>query len=73
MFFIKTGKLLDVEKFLENETAKFIDPDDLGRLQSFYLEEKALKKLQVLIKRVEKKLQVEREKEQQRIKDENSF
>ena len=73
IFYIKTGKLLDVETFLKNENAKFIDPSDLERLEWFYLRWKNLKKLQKLIQKAEKKLVVERHKELQKIKDENSF
>jgi len=73
IYFIKTWKLLDVEKFLKNDSARFIDPDDLTKLDWFYLEDKGIKKLQKLIEKASKKLKTERDRELQRIKDENSI
>lgn len=73
IYFIKTGKFLDIEKFLKNDNAKFLNPSDLEKLEWFYLDSKNIKKLQALIKKAEKKLKTERDKELQRIKDESSF
>lgn len=62
-FYMKTDKDISEIEVLEGDGAKFIDPEELRKLEWFYLKWASLDKLLFLIKKAKKRIEIQEKKE----------
>ncbi len=72
-YYIHSGTETIEAQHLSKRNSQFIQISDIAKTEGFYLQEKAQEKLQKIITKVREKVSIERAKELQRIKDEESI